>query len=55
MTLIGVSLFTWDKSFLEWLSDRAGGHADDSFGAILIIMGTKWFYERGKHPSQESK
>lgn len=37
---------------LVWWNSTLHGLRDDAFGALLIILGSKWFYERG---SAESK
>lgn len=50
LIISSVSLF--EESWYKWFSDRAGGHSDDAFGALLLVLLTKWFYERG---SSESK
>jgi len=39
----------------EFLTDMFQGHADDSLGAILVVLLGKWFIERGRHPSPESR
>ena len=28
------------------------GHSDDTFGALLIVLGTKWWRERGSAASK---
>lgn len=33
--------------------DTFTGHADDAFGAFVIVVATKWFIERGSAESKE--
>lgn len=46
------ALFASDPFSEDWLKDMFQGHADDTFGALLIVFFTKFFHERG---SAESK
>ena len=49
--LIGLSMWRFDGTWGEWFSERAGGHSDDSFGALLLIILTKWLRERNSNAS----
>lgn len=50
--LIIGSATLFEEDWYAWWSERAGGHSDDAFGALLLVLLTKWFVERG---SEESK
>jgi hypothetical protein len=50
--MLVLSIWRFDGGMGDWFSERAGGHSDDAFGAMLLILLTKWLRERG---SEESK
>lgn len=52
LVFILASWFLFDGTAAEWWSERAGGHADDSFGALLVIVLSKWLRERGSAQSK---
>jgi hypothetical protein len=52
IALLAWSYGSFDGTTTEWLSERAGGHSDDTFGALLIIIATKWLRERGSPQSK---
>lgn len=52
VALLAWSFSGFDGTSKEWISERAGGHSDDTFGALLIIVLAKWFRERGSPASK---
>jgi hypothetical protein len=48
LTLMVSSFIMFEEGALDWLSERAGGHSDDAFGALVVVLGHKWFIERGE-------
>ena len=42
---VGASMATSDETWAGWIANRAGGHADDAFGAFLIVVLSKWLRE----------
>lgn len=34
------------------LQAMAQGHADDTFGALIIVLGARYFWERGSDPAK---
>ncbi len=52
---LGISVFAWlIASEWKW-EDYFQGLAHDAYGAFVIVVATKYFVERGKRPSAESK
>ena len=51
LALLALSLWRWEDGPVKWINERAGGHADDAFGAMLLVLLTKWLRERGSNAS----
>jgi hypothetical protein len=50
---VALSLASYWTRDDEWLTQFLANHAGDSFGALLIVIATKYFIERGSAESKD--
>ena len=51
LALLALSLWRWEEGPAKWINERAGGHSDDAFGAMLLVLLTKWLREKNSSAS----
>lgn len=55
LVAIMMASFVYSLAVRAEAKDMASNVFGDTWGAFLIVVVTKWFTERGKNPSPESK
>ncbi len=55
LILIMATSFVYSLAVEAEAKDIASNVFGDTWGAFLIVVASKWFTERGKNPSKESK